>query len=120
MKELFSQWFEQSAPFEGIQACGLLFPDQTTAVKVWGVGFEEPAVEHAMRCVAEGFQILQVNRGAPARLRWVYTNAFLYCERRLDGSCLAVFTQRNPDEVDLEGLERYFSEFQSLAPAAAL
>jgi hypothetical protein len=120
MKELLCQWFEQSSPFEGILACGLQFPDLSSIVKTWGEGFEEPAVEQALRYVVDGLQLLQVGRGNPARVRWVYTNALLHCERRADGSCLVVFTGRNLEAVDLDGLERFFSEFQSLAQSAAL
>lgn len=120
MKEMLNQWFEQSAPFEGIVACGLFFPDQSCAVKTWADGFEESLVENALRCVADGFQMLQANRIASARVRWVYANALLYCERRGDGCCLGVFTKRKVEEIDLEGLERFFSEFQSLAQGATL
>lgn len=120
MKELLTQWFEQSSPFEGILACGLQFPDQSSTAKTWADGFEESAVEQALRHVVDGFQMLQVARGNPARVRWIYTNAFVHCERRPDGSCLAVFTRRNLDEVDLEGLERFFTEFRSLAHSAAM
>lgn len=120
MKELLIQWFEQSSPFEGIVACGLQFHDQGSVVKSWAEGFEDAAVEQALRHVADGFQLLQLNRSNSARLRWVYSNALLHCERRPEGSCLAVFTKRNLDEVDLDGLERYFGEFQSLAQGAAL
>lgn len=120
MKELLSQWFEQSSPFEGILACGLQFADQSSTVKTWADGFEEIAVEQGLRYVIDGLQLLQVARGNSARVRWVYANAMLYCERRPDGSCLAVFTKRNLDEIDLEGLERFFAEFQSLAHTAAL
>jgi hypothetical protein len=115
MKDLLIQWFEQSSPFEGILACGLQFPDQGATVKTWGDGFEESSVEQAMRYIVDSLQLLQVGRGNPARVRWVYSSALLYCERRSEGSCLAVFTKRNLDDVDLEGLERYFAEFQSLA-----
>lgn len=120
MKELINQWFEQSAPFEGILACGLRFPDQTAVSKTWAEGYEENAVENALRCVVDGFQVVQLNRIMSTRLRWVYSAAFLYCERRQDGTCLGVFTSKNLESVDLVGLERFFSEFQSVACSATL
>ena len=120
MKELVNQWFEQSAPFEGILACGIRFPDQTSLSKTWADGFEESAVENALRCVGDGFQVAQLNRITPIRLRWVYSSAFLYCERRQDGTILGAFTMKNLESLDLDGLERFFAEFQSIARAATL
>ena len=120
MKELINQWFEQSTPFEGILACGIRFVDQSSVCKTWTDGFEENAVGNALRCVVDGYQAAQSNRIVPNRLRWVYAGALLYCERRQDGACLGVFTARNAEAVDMEGLERFFSEFQSVARAAAL
>ena len=117
MKELVNQWFEQSAPFQGILACGVRHPDRTALSKTWADGFTEMAVENALRCAAEFFQVLQSNRILPGRIRWVYQRALLDCERREDGTCLGVFTSGNKSSVDLGGLERIFSEFQSLAEA---
>lgn len=120
MKELVNQWFEQSAPFEGILACGLRFPDQTSVSKTWADGFEGGAVENALRCVVDGFQVVQLNRINPSRLRWVYSAALLYCERRQDGTCLGVFTAKDVESVDLNALERLFGEFQTVARGASL
>jgi len=119
MKELINQWFEQSDPFEGILACGVRYPDQTAVAKTWSDGFSEVAVENAMRCVADCFQVLQLNRIPLTRTRWVYQGALLQCERRPDGTCLGVFLTREA-EPDLTGLNRFFTEFQALAKTAAL
>ena len=69
MKELINQWFEQSAPFEGILACGVRHPDQTVVAKTWSDGFTEVGMENALRCVADCFQVLQLNR-IPLARRW--------------------------------------------------
>ncbi len=120
MKELINQWFEQSAPFEGILACGVRYPDQSAAAKTWADGFTEVAVENALRCVVDCFQVLQLNRIPPARIRWVYQGALLHCERRLDGTCLGVFTVKESESIDLAGLGRFFMEFQALSTATTL
>jgi hypothetical protein len=119
MKELSNQWFEQSSPFQGILACGIRHPDQSAISKVWSDGFTEMAVENAMRCIADFFQIVQLNRIPPGRVRWSYEKAFVYCERRADGTCLSFFTLRDPAAVDLDGLERMFGEFQGLSQATS-
>jgi hypothetical protein len=119
MSDVIKQWFEQSAPFQGILACGVRYADRTTVTKAWADGFTELALENALRCVADLFQVLQFNRISPSRVRWVYQGAFLYCERRPEGTCLGVFTPGNIEAVDLDGLERFFGEFQALAPASS-
>ena len=119
MKELVSQWFEQSVPFEGILACGVRHLDRTTVTKSWSDGFTELAIDNALRCVADLFQVLPINRLPAGRVRWVYQNGILHCERRTDGPCLGIFTGRDESAFDLSGLERMFQEFQALARGTA-
>ena len=120
MKELINQWFEQSAPFQGIMACGVRHSDQSAVAKVWADGFTEMVVESARRCVADLFQVLHLNRIPPGRVRWVYQGVFLHCERRPDGACLGIFVPKDADAVDPAGLDRFFGEFKALAQAAPL
>ena len=120
MKEQVNQWFDQSAPFEGILACGLRHADQTAVSKTWTDAYTDMALENVLRCVVDLFQVLQMNRITPARIRWVYQGALLYCERRQDGACLSVFTTNDEKLVDLAGMDRFFNEFQALAKAATV
>ncbi len=123
MKDVINQWFEQCVPFEGIQACGIRHPDQSTTSKSWASwadGSEEAVLDSAMRTVWDVLQLLHVNKIPPARLRWVYDHALLYCERRGDGTCLSVFTLRDEQSFDREGLERMFSEFQALSAGGGI
>jgi hypothetical protein len=78
------------------------------------------AVENALRCVVDMFQVLQLNRIPPGRLRWVYHGAYLHCERRADGACLGVFLSKEAEAVDHTGLERCFREFRALAQTPLL
>jgi hypothetical protein len=118
MKDVINQWFEQSVPFEGIQACCLRHPDQSFTSKSWASwadGNEEAALDGALKCVGDIQHVLQMNKIPPARLRWVYEHALLHCERRGDGACLGVFTLRDEQSFDRHGLERMFTEFQTLS-----
>jgi hypothetical protein len=115
MKEEIRQWFEQSAPFAGILACGLRHPDRTTVTKSWSELFSDLAIENALRCLADFFQVLPLNRLPQGRVRWVYEEALLHCERRADGICLGLFTTREESAYDAAGVERVFAEFQALA-----
>lgn len=119
MKELISQWFEQSTPFEGILACGIRHLDRSTVTKSWSDGFTELAIDNALRCVADLFQVLPINRLPTGRIRWVYRNGLLHCDRRADGPCLGIFTVRDDSAFDAVGMERMFREFQALTKSAA-
>jgi len=88
--------------------------------KTWGDAFPEIAMENTLRCIADLFQVLQLNRIPPGRVRWVYQGGLLHCERRADGVCLGIFTPRDVNSIDQRGLERFFAEFQAVARAAPL
>ena len=120
MKDLINQWFEQSVPFEGIQACCVRHVDQSSTSKSWADGFEDLALDQALRCVSDVFQVLQFNKAPQGRLRWVYENALFHCERRPDGACLGIFTLRDEQSFDHEGLDRMFTEFRSLSSRTSL
>ena len=63
--------------------------------------------------------MVQHNRIAPGRVRWVYGDALLHCERRADGTCFGIFTTRSAaDVLDEKGLEQMFVEFRSVGLAA--
>lgn len=118
MKELVNQWFEQSAPFQGILACGVRHIDRSATSKSWADGFDEAGIDNALRCAVDLYQVMQVNRIPMGRVRWVFHDAFFHCERRNDGLCLGVFTPRDTSNVDLDGLDRFFAEFRALATSA--
>jgi len=120
MKPLINQWFEQSVPFEGIQACCVRHVDQSTISKSWADGYEELTLDHAMRCVSDLYQVLQFNKIPQGRLRWVYDYALFHCERRTDGACMGVFTLRDDQSFDREGLDRMFNEFQAISSKGSL
>jgi hypothetical protein len=118
MKEEVNQWFEQSAPFQGILACGVRHIDRSAMCKTWADGFAEAGIENALRCASDLYQVMQVNRVPMGLVRWVYQEALFHCERRPDGVCLGVFTPRDSSAVDFAGLDRFFSEFRAIATPA--
>jgi hypothetical protein len=102
------------APVPGVLACGVRYPDQSSTTRSWSDRYPEPDLESVWRSVADAFQVLKLNRLPGDRMRWVYEQALLYCERRADGLCLALFTHRDPETVDLEGVVRLIQEFHAV------
>jgi hypothetical protein len=118
MKETFVQWLQQAGPFAGALACAVRGPDGAGASRSWAAGFSEASLENALRCVADLFQVIQHSRIAPGRVRWVYGDALLHCERRADGTCFGIFTARQGEAAfDKAGLERMFVEFRAVGLA---
>lgn len=58
--------------------------------------------------------LARINHLPDERMRWVYEQALLSCERRKDGRCLEVFTTRDPQAVDLAGLAGWIETFPAL------
>lgn len=121
MKETLNLWLSRHARLPGVLACLLRYPDGTVFAQAWAEGFAGGSFEHVARGLADTFQVLQFNRLPAVHLRWVYQRALLYCARRPDGTCLAVFTTREGDQTDPLALQELFRGFQSadLAPSAA-
>lgn len=114
MKETVNRWFETVAAVRGVLACGVRHPDKTSVIRSWSVAYAEGALEQAWRCVGDTYQVLKLNHLPDERMRWVYERALLYCERRKDGTCLGIFTARDPQAVDLAGLADLVQTFHAL------
>ena len=110
MRNELAQWLEEHAPVEGALAAAVRGVDQSAASIGWADGFGAEALEHALRCVADLFPVLQHNRIPPGRVRWVYATVILHCERRTDGACLGVFTPRKLEAAESAALEQFFAE----------
>lgn len=121
MKETLNLWLSRHARLPGVLACLLRYPDGTVFAQAWAEGFQGQSFEHVARGLADTFQVLQFNRIPAVHLRWVYQRALLYCARRADGTCLAVFTERDGGHTNPQTLQELFQGFQSAgrAPASA-
>src|SRR5262245_22190401 len=111
MRNELGQWLEEHERVTGVLAAAVRCADQSATGIAWADGFGAEALEHAVRCVADLFPVLQHNRIAPGRVRWVYESVVLHCERRADGACLGVFTLRKLDAAETAALEGFFQEF---------
>jgi hypothetical protein len=115
MKPPVIHWFEQQSAPRGTLAAAVRAADKSTVGRAWNNAFTNDALDNALRCVADTFQILQANGVALARMRLVYKNAWLHCERGPDGSCLGIFTVANVEGYDAAALEKLFKQFQVLS-----
>jgi hypothetical protein len=114
MKDSVNKWLDQMQWREGFVAWGVRHADRTSMGKARVNGFPTEALESALDCTAELFQLLDRNSANLGRTCLVYKNALLHAERRADGICLAVFTVRDVKAYDSAALEKMFSDFQKL------
>jgi len=114
MKEALNQWLGQQASLRGLLACGVRYPDETVFIPPGPASFPRENLEYSLRCMADTFQVLKLNQFPNEYIRWIYQNALLYCVRRGDGIFLGLFTSREPNSVDLDGLGRMLGEFPNL------
>ena len=119
MKDLLNEWIGQVGAVPGVLACGVRHADQSARSRSFSQDFSELALENAWRCVGDAFQVLRHNQLPTEQMRWAYENAMLFCALRPDGACLAVFTCKDPQAVDAEGVERLFTEFQKIGAKSA-
>lgn len=117
MKEAFQQWLQQTGLSGNLLAGAIRFPDRSTTVQSRFDLFSQEKVDQAIRCLADLFPSMQMNRLDLGRLRWIYANALLHVERRPDGICFALFTSRELTDLDAIEVERLFTEFRGLKSA---
>ena len=114
MKETINHWLEQNVQLPGLLAGGIRYPDESIFIPPTASAFPKENVENSLRCISDTFQVLKLNQFPTEYIRWIYQNALLYCVRRGDGIFLGLFTSREPNSVDLDGLGRMLGEFPNL------
>ena len=118
MRETVKQWLVQNADLRGLLACGVRYPDEIFFLPSSPAGFPRENLENSLRCIGDTYQVLKLNHFPNEYIRWIYQNALVYCVRRADGIFLGLFTSREANAVDLEGLGRMLAEFPVLEPSS--
>jgi hypothetical protein len=104
-------------PERGILAEAASLPGRSTHVRIFAENVSHEAAENALRGVEELFDVLRLNQIPTGRLRLIYENAILHCERRADGACLGILSIRDDSSYDPKDLDGRFVDFQSNASA---
>jgi hypothetical protein len=111
MSQSFEQWIAGHRGIPGLLGLGIHAPGKSNLVQSFTTNFVSDALEKAWRAVTETISVLQLNRFPTARFRFVFGSAVVHCERRRDGACLGIFSQKN---ATLSELERLITEFHSI------
>lgn len=113
MKETLNLWLSNNGRLPGLLACGIRYPDTSSFTQTLAAGFPSAALENSLRCVADTFLVLQLNRLPADNVHWVYDKATLYCARRSDGICLILIAAK--DAVSsAKAIDGLLAEFQKV------
>lgn len=118
MKEQFNLWLTRNARLPGVAGACLFYPDRTRFGQSWNPQLPAETLENAWRCVADTFQVLQLNRFPTETIRWVFANAFLYCARRSDGIGMAVLVLKEHAAAEPEVFASLIAAFHTVNPSA--
>ena len=114
MSEIINNWVKEHGRDEGVLALGVRYSAKLGFSASNAPEFPVPAVDNALRGLADAFAVLNVKRLPTGRLRWVYGNAVLHAAMRTDGACLGIFARKEPPTLEPDRVESLVAEFQTL------
>jgi hypothetical protein len=114
MTEILKQWLAKNSQAPGVLGFAVQHADKTSATRSCAGGISVETLEKAWRSVLEAIPVLQLNDLPTARVRWVFQQGIVHCERRRDGVSLGIFTSKSPDLFKPEEVDRLLTEFHAL------
>jgi hypothetical protein len=107
-------WLAQRLPLPGILAGGMALPDRTVVTCAIDPRYPPAALDNALRCAADAFDVAALHRFQAQRSRWLFDQVEVHCARRSDKHLLAVFVDRRDSDAGPRGLDALFEEFHHL------
>ena len=114
-REQFKEWLARNLQDSGWLGCGLGFSDKTWYCLPLSESLEVAAMETAMRCLADAFDVAGLHHVPSLEQKWTFEKRRVFCARRPDKTFLAVFleNQEDPDFARVRKLIDEFKLFQS-------
>jgi hypothetical protein len=114
MSDSLIQWLHQRSRAPGVLACGLRFPDKTTASCSYSPSFPTECLDRTWRYVGDMFEVASLHGFAHQRARWLYERAGLNCVLRPDRVFFGAFIGLDLKPEEAEVVAELFAEFQRL------
>ena len=114
-REPFNDWLARNARGEGLTGLGIGFADKTWLCASWSASLEIPAMETAMRCLADTFDVAGLHRIPALEQKWTFEKTRIVCARRPDKTFIAIFAV-NSDEADPARIRQLVEEFMAFQP----
>jgi len=114
MPKNLKEWFAKNSNAPGVLAFAAYLPDKTSLTHSCGPKIPQENLDTVWRAVLEAIPVLQLNHLPSARVRWVFSEGVVHCERRADGVCLGIFASQDSNAMVSPEVERLLTEFSSL------
>ena len=114
LKEVTNRWLARNSKLQGVIACGVLYPDQTTTTHTVSEQFPSAVLDNAWNVLANSFQFLKQNQAGGDQMRWVFEHYFVHGAIRSDNACLGIFTSKTEPDYDPAVVNRLISEFRGI------
>lgn len=110
-KEMARQWFQDHLELAGLLAATLHFPDRSGCTHSNSPKFQTDSLDTLKRSVADGFQVLRLQRFPARRSRWLYEQIAIECAQWSDGATLALVLSRQALELNASLVEKRVKQF---------
>ena len=114
MSEIINTWVKEKVQSDGVLAVGVRYSARQTFALSNAKDFPNAALEGALRCLADTYQVINSNRLPLGRLRWTYGHAVVHAAMRADGICLGLIARKEPPTLENDRLEKFMAEFETL------
>ncbi len=115
MKSTLNLWLTRNLGIHGVLAGGIRYPDNSAFSQSLSDAFTQSSCDNAIRLLSDVFKALLANRLPAQSARLTFQDGTLHVARRTDGACLGVFTLRDPNDYDADGLEHLLGSFLQVA-----
>ena len=105
-------WLASQAGIAGLLACGVGFSNKTCICASASDAFQGPAMNLAMRCLSDSYDVAGLHKISAAEQRWVYHNVIILCARRPDRHFIALFLSAGAP--DMTRAARVIEEFKAM------
>ncbi|MEY4386818.1 MAG: hypothetical protein RLY20_2101 [Verrucomicrobiota bacterium] len=115
MSSPLERFLDERLPLPGIVACAIRLPDRSIISRRDGDALTTAQVEQAFSRLTVAAEGLKRHRFEVRTLCWTFDHARIHLTRRPDGSQLAVFSERAPDQPICESALHLVAAFHDLA-----
>ncbi len=113
MSSDISLWLERALELEGVTAAAVCLPDGTAVSKAKMQQLDTAAVEHAVKCAADVFAVLRVQKIPTQWLRFEFDTAHFYCATNPEKICLGFLIHKGGQPAGAERHEQFLAQFAS-------
>jgi hypothetical protein len=114
-REQYNEWLAGNAHGNGLTGCAIGFPNKTWICASLSETLEVPAMETAMRCLADTFDVAGLHHIPSLEQKWTFEKVAVFSARRPDKTFIALFFD-NTEATDGERIRQIIEDFKGFQP----